>query len=122
MGEFDSEIEYARYIFLRSKSERGEIKNLHRQVEYELIPKQTETIIKHLKTKDKEEVRVVERPCVYRADFVYDRGQETIVEDVKGSTNPKFSTATQDFKIKKKLMLYRYGIKINIVTRATEWK
>lgn len=78
----------------------GAISSLKRQVKYLLIPSQ----------KDPDTGRVIERACSYIADFVYtnNRTGETIVEDAKG-------IRTQAYKIKKKLMLYKYGIHITEV-------
>lgn len=52
----------------------------------------------------------MERKCTYIADFAYQRGSELIVEDYKG-------VETDAFKIKRKLMLLRYGIRI-MLTRG----
>lgn len=50
--------------------------------------------------------RCIEKACVYYADFVYiDKDGNKVVEDAKG-------VRTEAYKIKKKLMLYRHGIKI----------
>jgi hypothetical protein len=49
--------------------------------------------------------KVIEKECAYYADFVYYKDGELIVEDVKG-------VKTEAYKIKKKLMLERYGIRI----------
>lgn len=46
----------------------------------------------------------------YLADFVYEKGSQTIVEDVKGMK-------TDVYKIKRKLMLYFHGIRIKEVTK-----
>ena len=52
---------------------------------------------------------LAERKCEYIADFVYtDKDGNTIVEDAKGVRTP-------EYKIKRKLMLYRHGIKIKEV-------
>lgn len=120
-GTFDSQAEFSRYIFLLNREKDGEISNLRRQVEYELIPPQYKTIIEHKKTKDKEVQKLVERECCYRADFVYERDGKEVVEDVKGGGDGRFTTETPDFKIKKKLLLWRYGIEIKIVTSPTFW-
>lgn len=90
---FDSRKEAARYGQLRLMEKAGIITDLRRQVKYELIPKQEG-----------------ERPCSYIADFVYDEtaSGEHIVEDVKGCR-------TKEYIIKRKLMLYRYGIHIREV-------
>lgn len=91
---FDSAKEAARYRELKLMQRAGEIRDLRLQVEYELIPKQAG-----------------ERACNYIADFVYQdiRTGKTVVEDVKGY---KKGAAYSIFAIKRKLMLWRYGIKI----------
>lgn len=101
---FDSVKEARRYRELKLLETIGEIENLQCQVEYVLIPDQREPdaigkrggVIKG---------KVIEKKCVYRADFVYTENGKTIVEDVKGFRTP-------EYKIKRKLMLYVYGIKI----------
>ena len=125
-GTYDSELEWARYVFLSNRQKEGEISDLRRQVEYLLIPAQYGTEIKHLKTKDKEVRVMLERPCSYIADFVYERNGKTIVEDCKGEDKKykgkRFSTQTADFKIKKKLMLYIHNIQIKIISSPTFWE
>ena len=73
----------------------GKISNLQRQVKYTLIPSQ------------RIDGKVVERECYYTADFVYrDTGTgKEIVEDSKGMR-------TKEYIIKRKLMLYKNGIRI----------
>lgn len=119
---YDSQIELARHLFLQNREKEGAISNLRRQVDYELIPAQYGTRIKHLKTKDKEETYLIEKSCHYKADFVYERNGKLVVEDCKGQSSPKFSTQTPEFRIKKKLMLWRYGIKVEIITSPTCWE
>ena len=125
-GTYDSELEYARFIFLSNRQKEGEISDLRRQVEYLLIPAQYGTEIRHLKTKDKEVRVLLERPCSYIADFVYERNGKTIVEDCKGEDKKykgkRFSTETAAFKIKKKLMLYIHNIQIKIISSPTLWE
>ena len=125
-GVFDSELEWSRYLFLSNRQKEGEISGLRRQVEYLLIPAQYGTEIRHLKTKDKEVRVLLERPCSYIADFVYERNGKTIVEDCKGEDKKykgkRFSTQTADFKIKKKLMLYIHNIQIKIISSPTFWE
>ena len=125
-GVFDSELEWGRYLFLSNRQKEGEISGLRRQVEYLLIPAQYGTEIRHLKTKDKEVRVLLERPCSYIADFVYERNGETIVEDCKGEDKKykgkRFSTETAAFKIKKKLMLYIHNIQIKIISSPTFWE
>ena len=125
-GTFDSQLEFARFVFLSNRQKEGEISGLRRQVEYLLIPAQYGTEIRHLKTKDKEVRVLLERPCSYIADFVYERNGKTIVEDCKGEDKKykgkRFSTETAAFKIKKKLMLYIHNIQIKIISSPTFWE
>ena len=125
-GTFDSQLEFARFVFLSNRQKEGEISGLRRQVEYLLIPAQYGTEIRHLKTKDKEERVLLERPCSYIADCVYERNGKTIVEDCKGEDKKykgkRFSTETAAFKIKKKLMLYIHNIQIKIISSPTFWE
>ena len=116
-GTYDSELEWSRFIFLSNRQKEGEITNLRRQVEYLLIPAQYGTEIKHLKTKDKEVRVLLERPCSYIADFVYERNGKTIVEDCKGAK----AIITETAKIKKKLLLWVHGIELRYIFSATQW-
>lgn len=125
LGAFDSELEWGRYVFLLDRQKNGKISGLKRQVEYQLLPAQYRTEIVHLKTKDKEIQKLIERPCSYVADFVYERDGKLVVEDCKGADTyykgKRFTTQTPDFKIKKKMMLYFHDIEVQIVTEATFW-
>lgn len=98
---FDSVREYNRYKELKLLERAGKITNLKRQVKYLLIPSLYEIEI----INGKEKRRCIERACVYVADFVYTEGDELVVEDCKGFK-------TEAYKIKRKLMLSDYGIKI----------
>ena len=95
----DSQKEAIRWSELKLMERVGEIRNLKRQVRYELIPKQEG-----------------ERAVVYIADFVYEdaRTGETMVEDVKGYRNPSSATYAK-FVMKRKMMLYFHGIKVREV-------
>lgn len=112
-GEFDSKGEWERWLFLKEAVKNGQISDLRRQVKYILIPTQYRTEIVHLKTKDKEVQRVAEREITYTADFVYEKGGEKVVEDFKGMR-------TKDYLIKRKLMLYLFGIAIREVKKPAE--
>ena len=116
-GTYDSQLEFARFLFLSNREKEDEITNLRRQVEYLLIPAQYGTEIKHLKTKDKEVRVLLERSCSYVADFVYERNGKTIVEDCKGAKG----IITEAAKIKKKLLLWVHGIELRYVFSATQW-
>lgn len=94
---FDSKAEAARWAQLRLLERAGEIRELRRQVRYELVPSQRTAAGKHV------------APVAYVADMVYLDGQgRQVVEDVKG-----FRTA--DYKLKVKLMLHVHGIEIREV-------
>lgn len=103
---FDSVKEANRYMELQEMLRSGTIKDLRRQVKYLLIPVQRapSTVGKRGGVKVG---AVIERECSYIADFVYtvtDTNQ-VIVEDTKGMR-------TKDYVIKRKLMLFVYGIKV----------
>lgn len=92
---FDSKKEASRYIILKMMEETGEIRDLRRQVKYELIPRQRLDGKMH-------------RAVYYVADFVYIKDGEIIVEDVKG-----FRTAV--YKLKRRIMLWKNGIEVKEV-------
>ena len=101
---FDSKKEAKRYGELKLLERVGEISDLQMQVKYILIPSQYE-ITGFTKT-GKEKKKCVERECAYIADFVYkDNKGNVCIEDTKGFK-------TKDYIIKRKLMLYVYGIRI----------
>ena len=93
---FDSKREYLRWRELQLLEKAGKIKNLQRQQRIELIPSQ------------RIDGKVVERPCFYVADFIYEEDGKKIVEDSKGFR-------TTEYIIKRKLLLWRHGIKIREV-------
>lgn len=91
---FDSKKEYSFYIKFKLMEKSGEIQNLRRQVEYILMDNFVLNGKKYRKTS-------------YIADFVYEQDGETHVIDVKSK-----ATKTEVYKLKKKLMAYKYGIEI----------
>ena len=89
---FDSKAEAARWQELQLLERAGEITELERQVEYELIPKQKG-----------------ERAVKYIADFRYkDHEGNTVVEDTKGVKTPVYI-------LKRKLLLWVHGIRVREV-------
>lgn len=109
---FDSHKEARRYEELLLLQKAGKIRDLQRQVKYELIPNQYETYERYSKTGErlKDGIKLLERKVDYVADFVYtitDTG-ENIVEDSKGMR-------TKDYIIKRKLMLAVHSIKVREV-------
>ncbi len=109
---FDSKKEANRFRELQLLERAGKITALQRQVKYVLIPTQREfsnEIYKkgahqgHFKPG-----KVLEKECSYIADFAYIQDGAYVVEDTKG-------VRTEAYKIKRKLMLERYGIQIKEV-------
>ena len=105
---FDSKKEAQRYTELKLLEKAGKITGLERQREFVLIPAQRE-ITNEIYTKGPNKGKfkpgkLVERKCSYIADFVYWDGYNLVVEDTKGMR-------TKDYIIKRKLMLYRFGIR-----------
>lgn len=95
--KFDSKKEGLEYLRLKTLEGLGVIKNLERQVEYELIPKFVLNGKSYRKTS-------------YKADFRYITVEDDKIHvvDVKS-----LITAKNDvYRFKKKLMAYRYGIEI----------
>ena len=92
---FDSKKELSRYLILEDMQNKGQIKNLKRQVPFILVPSF------NLEKKRYREMK-------YIADFVYEENGKQIVEDVKG-------IRTDVYKLKKKLMAYIYEIEIKEV-------
>lgn len=108
---FDSQREYNRYRELLLLVRAGKIHDLFRQVKFELIPAQYESYERYSdKTgkRLKDGRRCVERAVDYIADFVYWEGDRMIVEDAKG-------VRTDEYILKRKLMLAVHGVKIREV-------
>jgi hypothetical protein len=110
---FDSIHEGNRYRELKLLERAGKISVLRLQVKFQLIPPQYETTderyTKGPKKGQYKPCKLLERECAYIADFVYiDADGKKVVEDTKGMR-------TKDYIIKRKLMLYNYGIKIKEV-------
>lgn len=95
-GGYASKKERYRAAQLRQLQRAGIISGLREQVPFELVPVQRG-----------DDGKVIEHACRYIADFVYidnDTGL-TVVEDAKGYR-------TAEYKIKRKLMLHLFGIRI----------
>lgn len=90
--KFHSKAEARRYLELKLLLRAGAIRNLELQKKFELIPRQDG-----------------ERAVNYYADFYYEEafqgGWRAVCEDVKGMK-------TDVYKLKKKLLLYKEGIRI----------
>ena len=109
---FDSAKEHRRWCGLRLLERAGKISNLQRQVTFELIPTQREESTEVYKAGPQKGLpkpgAVIEKPCSYVADFVYQQDGQTVVEDTKGFK-------TDAYIIKRKLMLYIHGIRVKEV-------
>ena len=84
--KFDSRREARRWMALRREERAGAIRNLKRQIVYPITVNGMHV-------------------CDYRADFVYERDGELVVEDSKG-----FRTDT--YRLKAKLMLACHGLTV----------
>lgn len=98
-GTFDSVKEFSRWQELKLLERAGEICELRRQVPFVLIPAQRDV-----------DGQLIEREARYIADFAYreKRGYRLVVEDTKGVRTPAYV-------LKRKMMLYRLGIRIREV-------
>lgn len=90
--EFDSKAEARYWGVLRMRERAGEIRNIRRQVVYELAPA---VVIGGRKRP----------PLRYIADFVYEEGGKTVVSDVKGAV-------PDAYRIKRHLMKSVHDIDI----------
>ena len=110
--QFDSKREAARYQELKLLERAGVISFLQRQAKFQLIPDQhapsNAVYTKGPRKGQRTPGKLLEHECSYIADFCYIRNGETVVEDAKGYR-------TEVYRIKKKLMLERYGIQIREV-------
>ena len=106
---FDSKKEARYYTELLLLEKAGTIKDLQRQVKFQLIPAQREPDIIGPKG-GKKPGKLIEREVSYVADFVYTDLQtgQTVVVDTKGFR-------TKEYTIKRKMMLYFHGIRIKEV-------
>lgn len=109
----DSQKEANRWCELKLLERAGKITNLERQVAFELIPAQYESVPRVSKTgkqlKDKQVL--IEKSVKYIADFVYRECGKLVVEDVKSPATAK----KESYIIKRKLLYWVYGIKIKQV-------
>ena len=104
---FDSQKERGRFYDLCMLQRAGEIRDLQTQVKFTLIPTQREpgTIGPRGGVK---KGKLIEKECFYVADFVYyTKDGEMVVEDTKSE-----ATKTEAYIIKRKLMLWVHGIRI----------
>ncbi|MBQ2920124.1 MAG: DUF1064 domain-containing protein [Oscillospiraceae bacterium] len=104
---FDSKHERDRYCELRLLQKAGVISDLRCQVSFRLVPEQREPDGTGPRG-GRRRGRVLEKAVDYVADFVYVKDGQTVVEDAKG-------VRTKDYIIKRKLMLWLHGIRVQEV-------
>lgn len=104
---FDSKHERDRYCELLILQKAGKISDLRCQVPFRLVPEQRgpDTLGPR---GGRRRGRLIEKAVDYVADFVYVRDGQTVVEDAKG-------VRTKDYIIKRKLMLWLHGIRVQEV-------
>lgn len=96
---FDSKKEYSYYLKYKLMEQAGEIHDLKMQVPF--------TLIETFKLQDK-----TYRKTIYKADFTYKTKDGKLhVIDVKSEATRKDKT----YRLKKKLMAWKYGIEIEEV-------
>ena len=97
---FDSKREAQRWDELRMLERAGHIRDLRRQVAYELVPGVKFTGDKRTK------------PAIrYVADFVYTERDREVIEDLKSPA----SANLQAFKLKRHLLLALHGREVKVV-------
>lgn len=125
---YASKKEARRAEALRLMEQAGEISDLREQVEFELVPTiyvDDEGVyhtcdgarnIQEARSMLRKKLKVAERSMTYICDFVYtdNKTGETVVEDVKGYTKSN-AALYRIFSMKRKLLLWRYGIKVKEV-------
>ena len=94
--KFDSQFELNCWIYLKKLASEGKIKDLNRQIKFELLPANS-----------------VYRALNYVADFTFYVGDEYIVADAKGLVLP-------EFKIKQKIFYDKYKNQIYIFKKLSD--
>lgn len=94
--KFDSAFELDCWRYLEELASEGKIKDLNRQIKFELLPANS-----------------VYRALNYVADFVFFVGDKYIVADAKGLVLP-------EFKIKQKIFFDKYGNQIHIFKKLSD--
>lgn len=101
LARFDSQKEYQRFCELSAMQNAGEIADLRCQVSLLIQPAFTDAD------------GVKRHAIVYRADFCYTQNGTEVVEDVKAfDKKTQKYLCTDVFRLKWKLLLYRYPDKI----------
>ena len=108
--DFDSTKERNRYEELMLMQKAGMIYGLETQKKFILIPTQREPDTVGARG-GVHKGELIEKQCAYYADFAYyTKEGDYVVEDVKSA-----ATKTPQYEIKRKLMLYVHGIRVQEV-------
>ena len=91
--KWDSKREYSRYLELNGMEQNDIIKNLDRQISFELLPK-------HKCLLDEKTERAVNYTC----DFIYIFNDTLYIEDVKS----KYTRTDRDYILRRKMLKYFY--------------
>lgn len=94
--KFDSQFELKCWIYLKKLASEGKIKDLNRQIKFELLPANS-----------------VYRALTYIADFTFYVGDKYIVADAKGLVLP-------EFRIKQKIFFDKYKNQIYIFKKLSD--
>lgn len=94
--KFDSAFELKCWQYLEQLASEGKIKDLNRQIKFELLP-----------------ANCLYRALTYVADFTFYVGDRYIVADAKGLVLP-------EFKIKQKIFFDKYGNQIYIFKKLSD--
>lgn len=103
-GVYDSKREWRRATELHLLEKAGEIFDLREQVRFDLLPAQYDKA-----PGKKGRGKCLERGVIYIADFTYrTKDGAFVVEDAKGKK-------TKEYVVKRKMMLYFHGIRVQEV-------
>lgn len=94
--KFDSAFELDCWKYLKQFESEGKIKDLNRQIKFELLPANS-----------------VYRAVNYISDFTFYVGDRYVVADAKGLVLP-------EFKIKQKIFYHKYGNQIYIFKKLSD--
>lgn len=100
---FDSQQELERYISLKAAEVRGDVGQIHRQVQLTVSPAVVRTTIVQLKTKTKVKTKTLSVTRHYTADFVYrdNKKHRIVIEDVKS----KYTATLKDYALRRHMLL-----------------
>lgn len=99
---FDSRDEMLRYIELLGLQRDGVISGLRMQYSFEVLPKQSKSVVVKTRRGDRVRARFLESRISYTCDFLYRENGVYVVEDVKSWFTRSHSA---DYPLRRKLMV-----------------